>query len=381
MVTPALRSLLAEPRPEAPPALVWRDGVLIAAVGASLAVEAGARDGFSVGPVAVVAAVLLAGGLLTRRTHPLASVAVVFGGLMLTSIAALLGHATALPYSLAWVLVLPYSLLRWGSGRDAAVGLAVMVGAAALDLIAEFTGPLDATVGIAILLLPAALGASVRYRTNARQREVEQIKLLERQQLARELHDTVAHHVSAIAVQAQAGQAVAASDPSRAVEVLSVIEQAASRTLDEMRAVVGVLRSDAADDLVPQPGIADLPRLADVGGWPEVDVRLSGELDEPGPALDATVYRLAQEAVTNAIRHARRARRIEVVVTADAEHIHLTVTDDGEPRAGDRSTPGFGLTGMSERVSLLGGTLEAGPAPEAGWRVHAVLPRSGGAPS
>jgi signal transduction histidine kinase len=381
MVTRALRSLLAEPPPDAPPTPVWRDGLLVAAVGASLAVEAVVRDGFSLTPVAVIAVVLLAVSLLIRRTQPLAAVAIIFGALILSSLVALVGHAPALPYTLAWVLVLPYALSRWGSGREAAIGLGIMVAAAILDLIVDFTGPIDATVGVALLLFPAALGASVRYRTNARQREVEQIKLLERQQLARELHDTVAHHVSAIAVQAQAGQAVAAADPSRAVDALAVIEAAASRTLDEMRAVVGVLRSDATDDLAPQPGIDDLHRLADVGGWPTVEVRISGDLDDPGPALEATVYRLAQEAVTNAVRHARQARRIEVTVTADPGHVHLTVTDDGEPRTGDRPTPGFGLTGMRERVSLLGGTLEAGPAPETGWRVHAVLPRTGGAPS
>ena len=98
-----------------------------------------------------------------------------------------------------------------------------------------------------VLLFPAVLGAAVRYRTNFRHRSLEQVRLRERERLARELHDTVAHHVSAIAVRAQAGQVVATTRPAAAVEALRVIEAEASRTLAEMRAMVGVLRDGSTD--------------------------------------------------------------------------------------------------------------------------------------
>ena len=115
---------------------------------------------------------------------------------------------------------------------------------------------------IVFLLFPAALGASVRYRTTSRLRELDQVKLREREQLARELHDTVAHHVSAIAIRAQAGRVVAASHPDAAVDALEVIEEEASRTLAEMRSMVGALREDEEPELAPQRGVADIERLA-----------------------------------------------------------------------------------------------------------------------
>lgn len=375
MVNRAVRSLLAEPRPQQPPPRVWRDWLLVAALGATLALEVVVRDlTLGVAPVGLV--LLLAASLVYRRAAPLATVAIVFGALAAASVAALLGADLAVPYSLAWVLVLPYSLVRWGSGRDVAVGLLLMLGSAMLDMTVEFTGALDAGLGIMILLLPAALGASVRYRTGTRLQELEQVKLMERQQLARELHDTVAHHVSAIAVQAQAGRAVAPTNPAYAVEVLQVIEQTASRTLDEMRAVVELLRTGEDADLGPRRGIEDLPRLTEVRGWPDVDLHMTGDLDDLGPTLDSTLYRLAQESITNAARHARRARRIDVRVVGETDQVCLTVSDDGEPRATEPLHHGHGITGMRERAALLGGTLDAGPAPGGGWRVHAVLPRT-----
>lgn len=377
MVTSTPRSLLREPRPEQPPARVWRDWLLLVAVGVSFVVELAARDDLTVGLLPVAFVLLLSAALLWRRTAPLAAATGTFGALALTSVVALTGTDLALPFTLAWVLVLPYALLRWGSGRDAAIGLAIMLVTGVLDVVAVYPGALEAGVGIAILLLPAALGAAVRYRSDARRQELEQVRAVERQQLARELHDTVAHHVSAIAVQAQAGRVVAATDPSAAVAALGAIEVAASRTLDEMRSVVGLLRANDDGDLGPRHGLDDLRRLSGTGGWPAVAVQLTGELDDLSPTLAATVYRLAQEAVTNAVRHAPDAHRIDILVTGEADRVCLTVADDGAQRTAATAAEGFGLTGMRERTALLGGTLEVGPGPRGGWQVHAVLPRRG----
>jgi signal transduction histidine kinase len=202
----------------------------------------------------------------------------------------------------------------------------------------------------------------------------------EREQLARELHDTVAHYVSAIAVRAQAGRTLAATQPAAAVDALEVIEEAASRTLTELRAIVGALRDGDEADLAPQRGVADIARLASAADGPRVDVELSGDLEGLQPILGAAVYRIAQESITNAVKHARHATRIEVRVSGDRDCVRLTVRDDGDPApSGTDPAAGYGLAGMSERAALLGGTLEAGPGAGSGWTVTAVLPRSGAA--
>jgi signal transduction histidine kinase len=162
------------------------------------------------------------------------------------------------------------------------------------------------------------------------------------------------------------------------VDALAVIETAASRTLREMRAMVGMLRDGEDAELAPQPGIADITRFArDTREWPRVDVQLTGDLDEVSPTVAASTFRLAQESVTNAIRHARNATRIEVRVCGDGEVLRLSVVDDGDAVASDRISWGYGIVGMTERASLLGGRLTAGPGPERGWSVQAVLPRAG----
>jgi len=161
------------------------------------------------------------------------------------------------------------------------------------------------------------------------------------------------------------------------VEALKVIEEEASRTLAEMRGIVGVLREDEEPELAPQRGVADIKQLADrVGVRPRVEVHLSGDLDDLGPSVGAAVYRIAQESITNAVRHARHATRISVSVAGDDDCVRLTVRDDGDASSTGRRSAGYGLVGMTERAMLLGGTLEAGPGPDRGWTVNAVLPRA-----
>jgi signal transduction histidine kinase len=278
---------------------------------------------------------------------------------------------------MAYVVLLPYALFRWASGREAALGLVIVLTAYAVGIASDFTGVVDAVAASVFLLFPAVVGLSVRYWATARSRELDQMKLREREQLARELHDTVAHHVSAIAIRAQAGRVVSVADPHAAVEALEVIEQEASRTLAEMRLIVGVLRRGETAALAPQPGLSDIERLGLAGHGPPVDVTLSGDLDGLPPSVGTALYRIAQESVTNAMRHARRATRVTVSVVGDRDCVRLTVRDDGEPAAAARNSEGFGLVGMSERATLLGGTFEAGPRPDRGWAVAVALPRVG----
>lgn len=375
----AARTLWAEPRAPAPPARVWRDWVLVAVLVPTALLEGLLREDLSWPAVAVVLGVVAISTLLWRRTRPLLAVAVAFGSFSAGGVAAFFwaDEPVGLNTDIC-VLLLPYALFRWGAGREAAIGLAIILTAGVVGIAGDFTGVVDAALGAVFLLFPAALGASVRYRVSSRLREIDQVKLRERQQLARELHDTVAHHVSAIAIQAQAGRTVAAGRPDAAVRALEVIEEAASRTLVEMRDMVGLLRDGDEPDRAPQRGVADIERLArDDAHGPRVDVELSGEFDTLRPSVGAAMYRLAQEAITNATQHARHATRIDVHVAGEDDCVRLTVRDDGDAGSADGSRSGYGLVGMAERAALLGGTFEAGPGPGKGWTVNAVVPRAG----
>ena len=178
-------------------------------------------------------------------------------------------------------------------------------------------------------------------------------------------------------IRAQAGRVVATSDPDAAIDALRVIEEEGSRTLAEMRTMVGALRDREDADLTPLNGVADIERLArTIDGEPRVHVGLTGDLDELGPAVGAATYRIAQESVTNALRHARNATRIDVQVVGDQDAVRLTVRDDGDQVHASSVNAGYGVVGMTERAALLGGTLEAGPGPDHGWVVDAVLPRA-----
>jgi signal transduction histidine kinase len=373
MVRNAVRSLWAEPRVPDPPTRVWRDWALVAVLVPLAVLEVILREDLVWRPVALVLGAAPVFTLLWRRTHPLVVVALAFGAQTLASSALFGADLGAALYTSAYVLLLPYSLFRWGSGREAAIGLAMIL----VGLFISDTG-LDLVFAIGFFLFSAALGAAMRFRASSRLREMDQVKLREREQLARELHDTVAHHVSAIAIQAQAGRTLAAADPDAAVDALEVIEEEASRTLAEMRTMVGALRKGEEPDFVPQPSVTDIARLARrTGDWPRVDVELSGDFDDLAPSVGAAIYRLAQESITNAVRHARHASRISVRVADGDDCVRLTVRDDGDRSPTGQGSWGYGLVGMTERATLLGGTLEAGPNPDSGWTVNAVLPKAG----
>lgn len=381
VVRQGLLSVWDEPAVANPPKRVWRDWLLVGVLVPTAVLEGLLRPDVVWRPVALVTCVALVFTLLWRRTHPLAVILTVFVVVTLIDLVAPVsssGERFGL-FTTAFVLLLPYALGRWGSGRDIVIGLAFTLGAQVLREVVN--GNLgDMLIGIPFLLTPAVLGLAVRYRHSARSREVEQVKMREREQLARELHDTVAHHVSAIVIQAQAGRVLSGSRPDAALEALRVIESEASRTLREMRTMVGALRDGQAADLAPQQGIADIPSLARVVGQkPVVDVELIGELDGLPPEVGAAVYRLAQESITNAVRHARHATRIDVKVTGEESCVRLSVVDDGDMVPSARSSWGYGLVGMTERATLLGGSLEAGPGPQRGWTVTAVLPLTGAA--
>ncbi|MEO6121019.1 MAG: sensor histidine kinase [Acidimicrobiales bacterium] len=382
-MTNTLRALWSQPRFPNPPARSRRDWLLVAVAGSAVIIEGTFRPDVAWRPLVTAVAVALAFTLPWRRTQPMVVVVVAFGTVAVTDAASfVLGAAPVGLDAQVYVLLLAYSLFRWGSGREAVVGLVAMLATYTLNITVitnEVQGVGHAVAALAFLLFPAALGASVRFRANTRFREMIQVKLAEREQLARELHDTVAHHVSSIAIQAQAGRTLAPSDPQAAVEALTVIEEESSRTLADMRLMVGVLRAGEEPSLAPAPRLGDIQRLAEAGrdSLP-VEVRLSGDLGDLPPAVEAAICRIAQESITNARRHARHATAVVVSIAGTDDRVQVTVSDDGGRRlAGGRSSSGYGLVGMRERASLHGGTLEAGPGPDGGWIVTASVPLRG----
>lgn len=200
----------------------------------------------------------------------------------------------------------------------------------------------------------------------------------ERTRIARELHDVVAHHVSAIAVQAGAGTELVERDPQRAREVLRFILETSREALAEMRTMLNVLHSDEpGGERAPQPTLAQIEHLVSQSRAAGLPVTLQVEgVPQPLPeALDVSAYRIVQEALTNTLKHAGPAHS-RVVVRYKPDALELEISDDGRgvADAPSNADAGRGLIGMRERVALFGGELETGPAPGQGFLVCACLP-------
>ena len=377
MTRSELRALWGEPRVPDPPARVGRDWLLLAAGLVGIGPELVLRDDVVWWPVSALVTVGMCITTLWRRTRPLEMVVLAFGAAIGLS---LLDLATGRPaplglYTGVVIVVLVYALARWGSGRDVVLGSVVLLAAYGLSVATDDVPLGEAIGGLVFLAFPGVVGGSVRLWVTSRRRELDRMRSRERAALARELHDTVAHHVSAIVVRAQAGRVLAAADPGTVADTLAGIEEEGARTLEAMRGMVGALRdSDARAELAPVAGVADLPGLAARPGLP-VDLRVDGPVDDLPPAVDAAVYRIVQEAVTNATRHAAGATAVRVHVAGEPGRVRVTVRDDGAPPRRGAGRDGYGLTGLQERATLLGGTLRAGPAADRGWLVEAELPR------
>jgi signal transduction histidine kinase len=235
-----------------------------------------------------------------------------------------------------------------------------------------------------VLAWGAALGIGLWLRSLDTQRRATTaaVRRDERLELARELHDAVAHHIAAIVVQAQAARLAAAKHPEHLPQTLTAIESAGGDALTAMRRVVGLLR-DTDDPPTDAPGAEALDDLVRRFSTRVRSVRaeLPENQDDWPPELRSTAYRIVQEALTNIARHAPEAQLVQVRVAADGAEVRIEVTDDGDHRSADRprSGPGdgYGLIGMQERVAALGGAFQAGRGPEQGWSVRATIPRTG----
>ncbi len=280
--------------------------------------------------------------------------------------------------------------------RRQTVPWAVVAGAlGAASVLAVATWPIEVEVRILLAValggawtLGVGVGVYLRHLDDARVRAADDARRAERLDLARELHDLVAHYVTGIVVQAQAAQVVADRDPAVAGAALERIEGAGRDALAAMRGLVGTLRGVdeaaplaapvALDDLA---GLAELAERARATGLP-VDLVVDPEAGRAARgAVAASTHRIVQESLTNVHRHAVAPTRAEVAVRCQGAALVVTVTDDGRQPVGgpdDRTLTGagFGIVGMTERAHALEGHLAAGPLdpPEQGWQVRAVLP-------
>jgi signal transduction histidine kinase len=236
--------------------------------------------------------------------------------------------------------------------------------------------------GLFLLVVGVAFAATVATGVHSRsidQRRAEHARATrqsERDDIARELHDLVAHHVTGIVVQAQAARLVAAARPDVTANALSSIERAGTDALSSMRAMVGALRADGGDaPIAPAATLDDIRRLATSGSIAlPVVVSLDSAAERLPSSVTASLHRIAIEALTNARRHGAGATTVDVAVACGPQHVTLSVTNDGAVVTDPE--PGFGLVGIAERVAALGGQFEAGPRATGGWAVTAVLPTS-----
>jgi signal transduction histidine kinase len=373
----------------------WFDALVVAAIGLEIAwivVSQDRSDGPS-GPLwfDVLFALGTTVPLFARRRFPfgaLATVGVVFAaGSFVDDRVTPSGLVPALTAFAVFVL---FGLLR--NRTQAIAGLALGIGVTAIISHNDPKGGVGNFVFSSIAFTIAwaigfGLGRKFHEAEEAKERlaraeraRVEQARLAvadERTRIARELHDVVGHSVSVMTVQASAARRLLRPHQVKEREALLVVEQTGREALAEMRKMVGVLRRpEEAPALAPQPSLEHLDRLIEhtrETGLP-VELRIEGT-PEPLPAgVDLTAYRLVQEGLTNAVKHAR-AQHATVLVRYSEGHVELTVTDDGAGDGGGDSG-GHGLVGMRERVSVYGGELEAGQLAEGGYRLRARLPVS-----
>ncbi|OFW73052.1 MAG: hypothetical protein A2Y55_09075 [Actinobacteria bacterium RBG_16_68_12] len=328
-------------------------------------------------------AVAAAGGLVFtlslawRRRAPLVVLAVAIVTMLLANLVSAL-DAPATP-AIALVVAV-YSVGAHTAGLRASIGALGVAGVIGVTAARQLS--LADVLFIAMIVGGAWLaGRAIRHR-RLRETQLEREKAEaeaaiaeERTRIARELHDVVAHAISVIVLQARGGRKLLDAEPEEARQALDAIERTASQALGEMRRLLGLLReSDAELALAPQPTLSRLEDLVGQvreAGLP-VEVAVEGEPRELPPGVDLSAYRIVQEALTNALKHAGPATARVTVRYGDGE-LDLEISDDGVG-AGNGGGAGQGLAGIRERVAVFGGDVETGQRPEGGYAVRARLP-------
>lgn len=343
-------------------------------------------------PGAAYVLVVLAGlALLFRRQwplHVLAAVVITVGAY------AAAGYVPGAAFCAFYVALFTVGLTQ---GRQVAI-VAAAISTLALFIMTGANNPFGWLGGPNTVLVPCAVAAVAvglavaarrqifaaaleRAERAERDRESEARRRVdaERLRIARELHDVVTHSMSMINVQAGAAVHVLRTQPEVAADALTAIKEASREGLRELRAILNVLRQvDEAGDRGPAPRLEQLSALADAttqAGLPTT-LAVSGDSSLLSPAVELAAYRIVQESLTNVLRHAGAHARADVSVTVAGDRLSVRVDDDGAgPLLADtHEGSGTGLAGMRERAAAFGGQVMAGPRPEGGWRVQAVLP-------
>lgn len=327
-------------------------------------------------------------GLAWRRQYPLLAVTLALAGIIT-------GGRPDTPFVLfAAMVVAAYTVGLVERGRRALLGLSIAVGPPFVGLLLDGAEPAD-LVAVAILYGGAwVVGRLVHEQTQRADDYAEEVAAIqeadaqrraqaaaeERVRIARELHDVISHSISVITVQSQAVRHRLPREQRRNIEDLETIEATARQAMVELRRLFGVLRTpDDSAPLAPQPGLNQLPRLVErsISAGLPVAVDVEGTPFDLPPALDLTVYRIIQESLTNALKHAGPATA-RVRLCYSPFRLRVSVQDDGRGRRAG-SGEGHGLLGMEERVAMYGGTFAVGDTPDGGFAVTATIPLRAGA--
>jgi signal transduction histidine kinase len=304
-----------------------------------------------------------------RRSHPELVMAIALVG---GTVIQLVAPKAVFPYA---GLIALASLAAVRAPRVSVPALAALLGVTALDYL---TAPRDdATFAMLVAVVPWALGEAARNRRAAIVEASRRAVSEEQGRIARELHDVLAHSVSVIVVQAAAADEVFDERPDQARTSLRSIETVGREALGELRRVLGTVHALGEDRRSDGPRLGRLGELAEPlrSAGLEVELRREGiPSSVPVPTdVDLAAYRIVQEALTNTLRHAR-ATRARVTIRDVPGAVELEVCDNGSGQVAEEQPAGRGISGMYERATMLGGTLEAGAGPDGGFRVYARLP-------
>jgi signal transduction histidine kinase len=365
------------------PPLVSDLGPIVVLLILASALRPGIREGTDPTPT-----LLILVPLAVRRLWPFRVLALV------TAIAVLTSVESPMP----WIQVVAVALASYATGEAAtdrtrsSLGVIAIAGLMAIGFLAQDLDSFESLVYPFVVVVPTWLVGDVvrtrgaerealadRERRTAREAEdrLQAAVAEERRHMARELHDVVAHGVSVMVIQAGAARQVVEATPDRATDSLLTIEATGRDVMAELRRLLGVLNDDGeASGIAPQPGIEQVPPLVErirQAGLP-AELEIDGTPRTLPASLDVTAYRIIQEALTNALRYARRARTI-VRLSYEPDQLRVEVLDDGPADTTEASEgSGRGLVGMQQRASLAGGRLEAGPRLGGGYAVRAWLP-------
>lgn len=367
-----------------------RDGLLVLGFALAGTIETLGASGFGA-PRGVVLALVLAGAatLWWRRRAVLASALaatlIVFGGAALWQVADTIATPGIVLFCSG------FALAAYGARRTAIAGLVAFVVVLGASAVAKGKGLEDAVFLGTIYLIVWGAGMTVRSRQALAARLADRAAILEherdksaaaaasseRARIARELHDVVAHCVNVMVLHAGAERRVVEAEHPATAEAFRAIEDTGRQALDELRRLLGIVRTGDEAPLEPQPALADLPTLVQrtrAAGTP-VQLDVTGPARPLPPGLELSAYRIVQEALTNSLKHAPNAAvTARVRYRPDALELEVTGAPTSAPPPSKTTGVGAGIIGMHERANLFGGTLRTGPTPEGGWHVQAQLP-------